>query len=89
MQEPLHVVATLAAVEPNSEIHFYVTLYECLLKTETSEGTKYLTNYKIAAGPDNNSVILIQQKGDNRFEVIEYIKNLSIDYVYFLMEKYY
>lgn len=79
----VRVLATLlSAVENKPEIHFYVTLYTCpiIIKISSIE-IKHTNNYKIAAGLDKNSMILIQQKNNERFEVIEYIENMSKAYI--------
>lgn len=82
--EGARVLATLlSGVENKPEIHFYVTLHTCpiIIRISGQIRCRSTNNYKIAAGLDENSVILIQQKDNEHFEVIEYIENLSHNYI--------
>lgn len=66
-----------------------ISAYSCL--TISKKGTPS-NKYKISAGPDNNSLILLKEKNNSygrTVEIIELIKNLFIEYVELYWEGYY
>lgn len=58
-------------------ITFHTSLYTCSGSTED-----VLTRrYKLAPGPDTNSIILIEEKRTDYYEVIEYIVDMYKDFL--------
>lgn len=90
---PEDLTAILRTRNPHNEIQVTISAYSCL--TISKEGT--VTNkYKIAAGPDLNSVILLKERDCTSsntvicnninntkpvYEIIEFVKNLFFLYI--------
>lgn len=78
----LPIVTTLPAEISSSEISFIMYVYTCPGKISNPGSTEgqIIHSYKIGAGLDENSVVLIHQRGD-RYEITEYIIDLYMDYL--------
>lgn len=78
----LQIVTILPAETSNSEISFNMSVYTCPGKIYKPGSTKgeFTYSYTIGAGLNENSVALIQKRG-NRYEITEYIIDLHMDYL--------
>lgn len=79
---PKKKLVIVLSEDPQNKISFFISLYKCYgqIRTPANELIPSSGQHGIAAGPEENSVILLQEIS-YKFVVIEYIENLQLTYV--------
>lgn len=71
----------LLSEDAKVNIKFFIPMYVCDGDIQSQPRTWVPTDeYRIATGPSNDSVILIHKR-NNRFEIIEFILDITLSYV--------
>lgn len=78
--EPEVEEVTIFSEELGKYRQFSSNVYKCYRKIETLTDASYMDDYRITAGPDDTSVILLKKTNDVLC-VIELIFNLTLDYI--------